>query len=281
MPTGPHISPTLYCERRCRRERNRYRLLLLLLWLCPAPPPLAQPELHYRVVAVYPHDPSAFTQGLLYSDGKLYESTGNYGHSELREVDLYSGRVLRRRALAAPDFGEGLALLGDRLVQLTWTSGHGYLWDRASFQLIGRMPYRFGAGGRAAQGWGLCSDGTELVLSDGTDQLYFLDGVHFAAQRSVRVRDLRGPVKLLNELECIDGRVYANVWRSDRIVIIDPASGRVSAQLNLGDLYPREQRQRPEDVMNGIAWDAQQRRLFVTGKRWPKLYQLMLLSAAP
>ena len=238
---------------------------------------LAQQQLKYHVVASFPHDPTAFTQGLLFSAGKLYESTGLYGRSELREVELHSGRVLRKRSLERSDFGEGLALLGTQLVQLTWTSGHGYLWDLRSFRKQGRMPYLFGPNPSAAQGWGLCYNGAELVLSDGSDRLYFLHGASFAPIRSIQVRDAAGPVAQLNELECIEGRVYANIWQSDRIAIIDPVSGVVTAQLDLSALYPR--RLRSDNVLNGIAWDAQQRHLFVTGKRWPRLYQLAVVPS--
>ena len=260
-----------------RRSWTRHLVPLALLLVFHASAP-AQQQLKYHVVASFPHDPTAFTQGLLFSAGKLYESTGLYGRSELREVELHSGRVLRKQSLERSDFGEGLALLGTQLVQLTWTSGHGYLWDLRSFRRQGEMPYLFGPNPNAAQGWGLCYNGVELVLSDGSDRLYFLHGASFAPIRSIQVRDAAGPVARLNELECIEGRVYANIWQSDRIVIIDPGSGVVTAQLDLSALYPR--RLRRDNVLNGIAWDAGQRRLFVTGKRWPRLYQLAVVPAA-
>ncbi|MCZ6831753.1 MAG: glutaminyl-peptide cyclotransferase [Gammaproteobacteria bacterium] len=235
-------------------------------------------ECGYRLVKEYPHDRGAFTQGLLFSHGMLYESTGLFGQSTLREVDLNSGRVLRKNRLPAEDFGEGLALVNDKLVQLTWTSGRGYVWDRGSFTLNGHMPFRYNS--PHADGlhrpWGLCYDQQRLVLSNGTHVLHFLDAQDFSAIGSVAVHDENGPVALLNELECIGGKVFANVLRSEFIVVIDPLNGAVTARLDLAALHPAEQRKDPQNFLNGIAYNTEHNRLFVTGKRWPRLYEIEL-----
>jgi glutamine cyclotransferase len=239
-------------------------------------------EYDYAVVATYPHDSGAFTQGLLFHNGKLYESTGKYGSSSLREVELSSGRVLRRQLLPRDDFGEGLALVDNTLVQLTWTSGHGYLWDLHSLEPRGKMPLLYRKSGRSKdpQPWGLCFDGARLILSDGSDSLFLLDPHSFQPLGAIKVT-LRGrPLQRLNELECIDGRVYANIWYSDQIAIINPESGQVEGLVDLSDLYPGQRRQSRHNVLNGIAWDPLDKRLFITGKHWPKLYQIELRAPA-
>jgi glutamine cyclotransferase len=256
---------------------------MLLLALLPAVALPAAPadDCSYRVVANYPHDRGAFTQGLLFSHGYLYESTGFFGQSTLREVDLKSGRVLRKVKLPAEDFGEGLALVNEQLLQLTWTSDHGYIWDRTSFTLQGKIPFNYTSphADGVHRPWGLCYDQQRLVLSNGTNTLHFLDARSFEVLGTVDVHDSNGPVHLLNELECIGDKVLANVWRSEDIVIINPASGAVSARLSLPQLHPVEQRKDPQDVLNGIAYDAQRKRLLVTGKRWPRLFELELSDA--
>jgi len=255
-------------------------VLALSLWPGMTPAMDAARECTYQVVNAYPHDRGAFTQGLLYSDGLLYESTGLFGQSTLREVELESGRVLRKNRLAAEEFGEGLTLVDKQLLQLTWTSGHGYIWDRASFNMKGQMPFHYGSphADGVHRPWGLCYDQQQLVLSNGTNILHFLDPHDFSALGSVAVADENGPVTFLNELECIDGKVWANVWRSEYIVVIDPATGVVTARLDLAQLHPPEQRKDPQNFLNGIAYNAQQQRLFVTGKRWPRLFEIELTN---
>ncbi|MCX2979474.1 glutaminyl-peptide cyclotransferase [Halieaceae bacterium IMCC14734] len=236
----------------------------------------------YDIVASYPHDRGAFTQGLLFSKGKLYESTGKYGSSSLREVELASGLVLRRQLLAQKDFGEGLALIDKTLVQLTWTSGHGYLWDIDSFEPRGKMPllYNKPSRGKDPQPWGLCFDGERLILSDGSEHLFMLDPHSFQPLGKTTVT-LRGrPLRRLNELECIDGKVYANIWYSDQIAIINPDTGQVEGLVDLSTLYPLQRRRSRHDVLNGIAWDSAEKRLFITGKHWPKLYHIELRAPA-
>ncbi len=236
------------------------------------PDPL--PTFGYRVIAEYPHDPGAFTQGLVYLDGELYEGTGwsGVGPSTLRRVELASGAVLARHELADEHFGEGVAVVGDRIVQLTWRSGVGFSYDRASLRPLQTFSY-------AGEGWGLAFDGTRLIMSDGTARLRFLDPDTFTEIGSVQVRDADGPVDQLNELEYIDGQVYANIWQTDRIARIDPASGEVTDYLDLTGLLPAADRTDSVDVLNGIAYDPEQDRLFVTGKRWPKLFEIQIVAA--
>ncbi len=246
-----------------------------LLYVLPLSAP-AETRLSWELVESYPHDRGAFTQGLLFHDGKLYESTGRYGQSELREVDLESGRVLRKRRLARSDFGEGLARVGNELVQLTWTSGHAYRWRLQTFELLETLPYQFAQGGKRARGWGLCYNGQQLVLSDGSDQLYFLDPENHAVIRQIGVQRNGRSLSRINELECVNDQVYANIWLRDEIVIIDPQSGKVTASVDLTSLYPKQQRRSADDVLNGIAWDKERKRLFVTGKLWPRIYQIAI-----
>jgi len=238
------------------------------------PPAAATPTFGYRVLASHPHDPGAFTQGLAYMDGTLYEATGSagVGPSSLRRVALATGAVEARHDLNSEDFGEGIAVVGDRIVQLTWQSQVGYVYDRATFRQLGTFRY-------PGEGWGLTYDGHRLIMSDGTDRLRFLDPTTFVETGSVHVRDAGRPVDQLNELEYIDGQVYANVWQTDRIVRIDPATGQVTAVIDLTGLLPAADRESGQvDVLNGIAYDSAGDRLFVTGKLWPKLYEIELVS---
>lgn len=224
----------------------------------------------YRVEVVerYPHDPAAFTQGLVFVDGHLYEGTGRHGESSLRRVALDSGEVLQRSNLGLRYFGEGITLLGDRIYQLTWQSHIGFVYDKASF----RQLQTFFLPG---EGWGLTHDGSSLIVSDGTPVLRFLDPQTFTELRRVTVTEAGQPLARLNELEYIDGEIWANVWYSDEIVRIDPATGEVSSKLDLSGLHEGRE---PDAVLNGIAWDPQDRRLFVTGKLWPALYQIRVLE---
>ncbi len=218
-----------------------------------------------EVLERFPHDPRAFTQGLALVDGVLYESTGLNGQSSVRIVDLDSGAVQRRHDLDARFFGEGLAPVGDALIQLTWRSQVAFVYDRATLAPRGERRY-------VGEGWGLTFDGRWLILSDGTSRLRFFDPGTFAEQGAVAVLDGGRPLQRLNELEFVDGEVLANVWMTDVIVRIDPASGRVIGRLDLSGLRPAEVGR--EDVLNGIAWDADRRRLLVTGKRWPYIFSI-------
>ena len=222
----------------------------------------------YKIVATIPHDPAAFTQGLLLHGGAYYESTGGYGASTLRQVTPKSGKVLKQLRLPAQLFGEGLALRGDRLYQLEWKSGQGFIYDLESFKHLGNFRYQ-------GEGWGLTWDGEHFILSDGSAFLRFLDPETFALVRSVKVHNHIAPVDDLNELEFVEGKVFANRWHTDEILVINPISGLIEATLDLSDLErPRPRNQ--EAVLNGIAYDPKTRLLHVTGKLWPRIYTLQM-----
>jgi glutaminyl-peptide cyclotransferase len=221
----------------------------------------------YRVVATYPHDPTAFTQGLVYEDGFLYEGTGLYGRSTLTKRDLKTGKALRTIHLSRRHFGEGVTIFDDKIIQLTWKNQVGFVYDKDTFALLRQFTY-------PTEGWGITHDGRQLIYSDGTATLRFLDPNTYAETGRVDVRDGDQPVSGLNELEFIAGLVFANVWPTDRIVAIDPGTGRVRGWLDLSALYPRPDDS--EDVLNGIAYMPETGRLLVTGKLWPKLYEIEL-----
>ncbi len=227
------------------------------------------PVYAYRIVNTYPHDPDAFTQGLIFEGGVLYEGTGLRGRSSLRRVVLNTGEVLQRRELSDDYFGEGITLFGDRIIQLTWQSRIGFVYDKADFELLRSFTY-------PTEGWGVTHDGDRLIMSDGTSTLYFRDPETFEEVGRVNVRDSAGAVSRLNELEYVAGEVYANVWQTDRIARIEPRTGRVIGWIDLEGLLSVEDRQ-GADVLNGIAYDSEKKRLFVTGKLWPKLFEIELV----
>lgn len=222
-------------------------------------------KLNWTVLQSFPHDPKAFTQGLLWYNGYLYEGTGEEGESNVRKVELTTGQVLQQRNQANEIFGEGLARVNDKLFQISWKNGLCFVYDVNTFAPKSRFTYK-------GEGWGLTYDGTNLIQSDGSANLTFRDPVTFAARSKVKVTWNGRPVEQLNELEYIDGLVWANVWQTDTIVVIDPKTGEVQKYLDMAGLLPREARLGTEDVLNGIAYDAKEKRLFVTGKNWPKLF---------
>jgi glutaminyl-peptide cyclotransferase len=228
-------------------------------------------QLRVQVVATYPHDRTAFTQGLVLHDGALYESTGLVGQSSLRQVELTSGRVIRKIDVPPPVFAEGLALVGERLIQLSWQNGRALVYDRRSFVKQTEFAYR-------GEGWGLCFDGRELVMSDGSATLTFRRPSDFGVVRTLQVTMNGRPVDQLNELECVDGAVYANLWQTERLVKIDPASGRVVAQIAAANLLSPLERQ-GVDVLNGIAYDARDKTFLITGKLWPKMFRVKFAAA--
>jgi glutamine cyclotransferase len=223
----------------------------------------------YEVIKTYPHDPEAYTQGLVFHEGVLFESTGLNGRSSIRKVDLLTGKVLKKVDVAPQFFGEGLALMNGRAYQLTWQSQRGFIYDLAEFGLINTFSY-------TGEGWGLTHDGRSLIMSDGTPRIRFLDPKTFAVERVINVADGSMPISQINELEYIKGEIYANIYMTDRIVRIDPQSGKVTAWVNLSGLLPPEDRRQPDGVLNGIAYDEARDRLFVTGKLWPKLFEIKL-----
>jgi glutamine cyclotransferase len=228
------------------------------------------PLMTYEVMAVYPHDPDAFTQGLIYRDGYLYESTGRYGESSLCKVDLDSGQVLQKVNLDPDFFGEGLTDWDDRLIQLTWRKGVGFIYDVEDFSVLGSFEL-------PTEGWGLSQDGEQLIMSDGSSSLFFLNPETFEVTSSVTVIDHGYEIYQLNELEYIQGQVFANIWQTNDIIRIDPDTGEVLGWIDLSGILPEEVHTDTTDVLNGIAYDQKTDRLFVTGKYWPYLYEIRLI----
>ena len=245
------------------------------VWLAPlaalliAAAPAARADTPWTLVATYPHDAGAFTQGLIFLDGSLYESTGRNGASEIRQLRLKDGKVLRSTSIAARYFGEGMTNWGSELLSLTWRHGTGFRWDRATFHQTGTFRY-------TGEGWGLTQDGKRLILSDGTNQLRFLDPDSFEETGHVAVSWNGKPVRLLNELEYVKGEVLANIWLTDRIARIDPKTGKVIDWIDLSALARKQNVTDADAVLNGIAYDAKHDRLFVTGKLWSSLYEIKL-----
>lgn len=223
------------------------------------------------VLAKYPHDSAAFTQGLLYADGLFYESAGLYGQSTLRKVEPETGAVLLEKRLDAQYFAEGLALLEGKLYQLTWKENTGFIYDPQDFRQLGTFSY-------PTEGWGLTTDGSSLILSDGSATLYFLDPQTLQTTRALQVNLDGAPLDRLNELEYIRGEIYANIWYTDLIARIDPTSGEVVGVIDCGSLRDGEGAPGPNDVLNGIAYDARGDRLYLTGKNWPWIYEVSLRS---
>ena len=223
----------------------------------------------YQIVKVFPHDPKAFTQGLQYVDGALYEGTGQVGQSSIRKVELATGKVLQRRDVLPPHFGEGITVWKNDLIELTWQTHVAFVYDRATFAPKKQFNY-------PGEGWGLTQDAAGLIMSDGSDELRFLDPVTFAEKRRLKVTAAGAPLRNLNELEYVNGEIFANVWQTDYVARVAPDTGKVGAYVDLrGLLTPAERA--GADVLNGIAYDAGQDRLFVTGKWWPKLFEIKLV----
>jgi glutaminyl-peptide cyclotransferase len=239
--------------------------------LLPAKPPV---EYTYKVVKVFPHDTGSYTEGLVYQDGVMYESSGGttddmIGQSNVRKADLNTGKVLQKTMLNPKVFGEGISIIGDKMVEITYHEKIGYVYDKTSLKLLKTFPNNVGI-----EGWGMCFDGKKLYMDDSTNRVFFLDKDNYRQIGFIDVYDDKGPVMEINELEYIDGKIYANVWEKDIIVIIDPKTGIVTGRIDLSKLYPRDTRARNADVLNGIAYDEKGKRLFITGKKWPKLYQV-------
>lgn len=229
------------------------------------------PTLTYSLVKAWPHDRGAFTEGLVFWDGMLIESTGLNGQSRLRKVDVETGAVRQEVKLPDQYFGEGIALLGDRIYQLTWQSHLGFIYDVNTLKLEGQFAF-------SGEGWGLTTDGQSLIMTDGTSKIRFLDPVTFQVTRTIEVVAHGRPVTNLNGLEYVKGELYANVWQTQFVLEIDPASGQVLASVDFVGILPRADFQKDTDVMNGIAYDAKEDRLFVTGKDWPKLFEVKIKS---
>jgi glutamine cyclotransferase len=234
--------------------------------------PAGIPVYGYRVLNSYPHDPDAFIQGLVFEDGIFYEGTGRRGQSTLRKVEVETGRVLQRINLPAEVFGEGITIFGDRIIQLTWQARTGFIYDKPNFEFLDIFRY-------PTEGWGITHDGQQLIMSDGTSTLFLWDPDTLEEIGRIKVEADGQPVARLNELEYVNGEILANVWQTNRIARIDPDSGQVVGWIDLtGLLSPADQGQRKVDVLNGIAYDAENDRLFVTGKLWPRLYEIELVA---
>ena len=258
-------------------------LVLLALCACQSPSSApaqsaqnaqtaATPTWGFRIVATYPHDPRAFTQGLIWQDGHLYESTGQIGYSTIRRVNLEDGRVLQTVNLPQGQFGEGIVDWGDQIINLSWQNGIGYRWDRRTLRRLGEWRY-------TGEGWGLTRSNSEIIMSDGTHELRFLDPATLNERRRIQVTDQGVPVPRLNELEWVNGEIFANVWLTPMIARIDPASGRVTGWIDLTALAIQNGRDQ-DSVLNGIAYDRERDRLFVTGNYWSRLYESDLTPPA-
>lgn len=228
----------------------------------------------FNVLYSFPHDLTAFTQGFVYRDGFLYESTGLYGSSSLRKTNPVTGQVLVKVNLPARFFGEGLTIIGDRIYQLTWRSRQGFIYDRESLQQKGSFTY-------LTEGWGLTDDGTNLIMSDGTEKLYFLSPRTFGVTKVLSVKENGSAVSMLNELEYVEGKIYCNIWRSDDIVVVDSYSGMVERRINLGELRERLTFADAAGVLNGIAWKSSSRTFLITGKNWSEVFEIKFGSASP
>ncbi|MGH9722668.1 MAG: glutaminyl-peptide cyclotransferase [Bryobacteraceae bacterium] len=240
---------------------------LLLFSLLAAQP---APAYGYKIVNAYPHDPKAFTQGLVFHEGFLYEGTGQETKSSIRKVEIKTGAVIRQVPLDEQYFGEGITLWKDKLIQLTWKTKIGFVYDRETFKMLRTFTYK-------TEGWGLTHDGKQLIMSDGTATLYFLDPETFKESKRLRVTDRGSPVDNLNELEYVRGEIWANVWQTYKLARINPATGAVAGWVELDGVLDGVPHGRV-DVMNGIAYDAKGDRLFVTGKWWPKLFEIKVAS---
>ena len=250
--------------------RTLVALVAFLAFACgPASQAGGVPEYSYEVVHAYPHDPAAFTQGLVYQDGVLYEGTGIYEQSSIRKVKLETGEVLQKRDVPGQYFGEGIIIWKDRLFELTWQGQTGLIYDLATFAPKGEFSY-------PGEGWGLTHDGKRIIMSDGSPQLRFWDPETMKETGRITVTDETRPVAELNELEWVKGEIYANVWQTDRIARIDSKTGKVIGWINLVGLWPGSDHS--EKTLNGIAYDAKGDRLFVTGKRWPRLFEIRVVK---
>lgn len=269
MPLGPRgITVKLYAAGKSQDVSTN-----IVLMAAKAPE-----ELTYQVEKVYPHDTSSYTEGLLYQDGYLYESTGNAGHSTLRKVDLNTGKALQVAKIDAKYFGEGSAIIGDKIIMLTYRDPRVcFVFDKNTFKLEKTLPYNVGV-----EGWGLAYDGKKLYTDDSTNRIWFLDKNDYHSTGFIDVYDDKGPMNNVNELEYINGKLYSNVYLTDTILVINPKTGAVLQRVDMKNLWPLSQRpanyDNAENVLNGIAWDEKGQRLFITGKKWPHLYQVKFVK---
>lgn len=246
--------------------------LLFVLTAQESTPANSPAKIPYKITSTYPHSPDSFTQGFVFENGFLYEGTGQYGSSSLRKIKLETGEILKETRLPRDIFGEGITIYKDRIIQLTWFSQIGFVYEKKSFRLLKTFRYPL-----SIEGWGITTDGKKLIVSDGSDKLYFLDPESFELKNRLNVKDHRGPVLKINELEYVDGAVYANIWQSPKIIKIEADSGKVTGFIDLSNIVPKQFRGHSDYVLNGIAYDAEKKRFFVTGKMWPTVFELELL----
>jgi glutamine cyclotransferase len=231
------------------------------------------PKIPYKIVNTYPHTLGSFTQGLAFAEGFLYEGIGKYGLSSLRKIRLETGAILKEHRLPPDIFGEGITIFQDKIIQLTWYARIGFVYDKESFRLIKTFRYPF-----RIEGWGITYNGKNLIMSDGSQRLYFIDPASFSPINIIEVFDNNGPVLKINELEYIEGAIFANVWQTSKIIRIDPHSGFVTEIIDLSEIVPKQFRGHLDNVLNGIAYDSERKRIFVTGKMWPRIFELELLK---
>lgn len=277
MPLGPRVITAKIFKGGKNQETSTNIVLL---------PSKAPEEYTFKIIKVFPHDTSCYTEGLLYQDGFLYESGGGYGEpaagqerdgqSSLRKVDLATGKVLQKVMLDPKVFGEGISIVDDKIIQLTYHEKIGYVYDKNSFKLLSTFTNNIGV-----EGWGMCFDGKKLYMDDSTNRIWFLDKSNYRQIGYIDVYDDKGAVNEVNELEYIDGKLYANIWKTNNIIVIDPKTGTVLEKIDLTNLYPQDKRNINADVLNGIAYDAKGKRIFVTGKKWNKLFQVEFSPLAP
>jgi glutamine cyclotransferase len=229
-------------------------------------------KISYKIIRTYPHPAGSFTQGFVFEDGFFYEGTGQYGSSSLRKIELETGEIVKEVTLPRHLFGEGITIFKDTIIQLTWFSQIGFVYDKKNFRRLDMFPYPI-----SIEGWGITTDGNHLILSDGSNILYFLDPESFEIKSRLNVYDHRGPVLRINELEYVEGALYANVWQQPKIIKIDMNSGKVTGYIELSEIIPEQYRGHSDYVLNGIAYDPVKKRFFVTGKMWPKVFELELL----
>ena len=225
----------------------------------------------YNIINTYPHSTDSFTQGLVFDEGTLYESTGLNGQSAVKIVDLETGKTIKSHNIADKYFGEGITAVGNKIIQLTWRAGKGFVYDKETLKLLKTFKYD-------TQGWGITYDGKYIIMSDGSDMLYFMDPRTFKVKGTLNVYYENGKVGKLNELEYIDGEIYANVWGTEKIARINPKTGKITAWIDLSGLLNNEEKKERIDVLNGIAYDAENKRLFVTGKLWPKIFEIEVID---
>lgn len=267
---------------RCKNKKSAvaacgFAVVVWFLAACPlapaqysAAPNSRTPEYTYKIIRVFPHDPDAYTQGLVYHNGFLYEGTGLNGRSTVRKVQLATGKVLESINLAQDFFGEGITIFKNQILELTWKSQTGFIYNLSDFKFVRQFAY-------TGEGWGLTTDGKEIFMSDGSADIRVLDGDSLKEKRRITVRDGDHPVTQLNELEFVGDEIFANVWQTDRIARISPKTGKVVGWIDLTGLMNPAERRNPDAVLNGIAYDPVRRRLFVTGKLWPRLFQIQVV----